>query len=82
VNEVKYLLRLWLRGKGKRSVAALVGLDRKTVQRYIAAADALGDLGIARGGESPFTARYMSGRVKNATAGVVGVRHPHAMIRE
>ena len=30
--------RLWLRGKGTRPIAALVGLDRKTVQRYIAAA--------------------------------------------
>ena len=38
VYEVKEVLRLWLRGQGTRSIAALVGLDRKTVQRYIAAA--------------------------------------------
>jgi hypothetical protein len=38
VYEVKEVLRLWLRGKGTRPIAALVGLDRKTVQRYIAAA--------------------------------------------
>ena len=37
VYEVKEVLRLWLRGKGTRPIAALVGLDRKTVQRYIAA---------------------------------------------
>jgi hypothetical protein len=54
VYEVKEVLRLWLRGKGTRPIAELVGLDRKTVQRYIAAAtqaglerhageDALGD---------------------------------------
>ena len=30
--------RLWLRGKGTRPIAALAGLDRKTIQRYIAAA--------------------------------------------
>ena len=38
VYEVKEVLRLWLRGKGTRPIAALVGLDPKTVQRYIAAA--------------------------------------------
>src|SRR5271155_1122437 len=38
VYEVKEVLRLWLRGKGTRPIAVLVGLDRKTVQRYIAAA--------------------------------------------
>jgi hypothetical protein len=38
VYEVKEVLRLWLRDKGTRPIAALVGLDRKTVQRYIAAA--------------------------------------------
>jgi len=42
VYEVKEVLRLWLRGKGTRPIAALVGLDRKTVQRYIAAATAAG----------------------------------------
>ena len=40
--EVKEVLRLWLRGKGTRPIAALVGLDRKTVQRYIAAASRAG----------------------------------------
>lgn len=42
VYEVKEVLRLWLRGKGTRPIAALVGLDRKTVQRYIAAATGAG----------------------------------------
>ena len=35
VYEVKEVLRLWLRGKGTRPISALVGVDRKTVQRYI-----------------------------------------------
>jgi hypothetical protein len=38
VYEVKKVLHLWLRGKGTRPISALVGLDRKAVQRYIAAA--------------------------------------------
>jgi len=42
VYEVTEVLRLWLRGKGTRPIAALVGLDRKTVQRYIAAATGAG----------------------------------------
>jgi hypothetical protein len=42
LGEVKEVLRLWLRGKGTRPIAALVGLDRKTVQRYIAAATGAG----------------------------------------
>ena len=46
VYEVKEVLRLWLRGKGTRPIAVLVGLDRKTVQRYIAAA---AEAGLDRG---------------------------------
>src|SRR5271155_1131451 len=42
VYEIKEVLRLWLRGTGTRKIAVLVDLDRKTVQRYIAAATAAG----------------------------------------
>ena len=42
VYEIKEVLRLWLRGTGTRKIALLVDLDRKTVQRYIAAATAAG----------------------------------------
>ncbi len=42
VVQVKEALRRWMRGEGERTVAAGVGLDRKTVRRYIAAAIALG----------------------------------------
>jgi Integrase core domain len=42
VHEVKEVLRLWLRGEGFRSVARLARVDRKTVRRYVAAAQACG----------------------------------------
>ena len=40
--EVREVLRLWLRGEGLRSVERLAGVDRKTVRRYVAAAEELG----------------------------------------
>src|SRR5216117_923971 len=42
VYEVREVLRLWLRGEGIRGVARLAGVDRKTVRRYLAAAQELG----------------------------------------
>jgi transposase len=42
VFEVREVLRLWLRGKGLRSIEQLAGLDRKTVRRYVEAAVRLG----------------------------------------
>ena len=42
VHEVREVLRLWLRGEGFRSVARLARVDRKTVRRYVAAAQACG----------------------------------------
>jgi hypothetical protein len=42
VHEIKEVLRLWLRGEGLRSVERLSGLDRKTVRRYVAAAQSCG----------------------------------------
>lgn len=42
VFEVKEVLRLWLRGDGLRSVERLAGVDRKTVRRYVSAAQELG----------------------------------------
>jgi hypothetical protein len=32
------VLRLWVRGEGLRSIERLVGMDRKTVRRYVTAA--------------------------------------------
>jgi transposase len=42
VIEVREILRLWLAGHSLRSVTNLAGVDRKTVRRYIAAAQTAG----------------------------------------
>lgn len=40
--EVKEVLRLWLAGAGKKPIAAQLGLDVKTVRRYLRAAEGCG----------------------------------------
>jgi transposase len=40
--EVKEVLRLWLRGRPKKVIARQVGLDVKTVRRYVEAAEGCG----------------------------------------
>ena len=40
--EVREVLRLWGRGEGLRAIARVLGLDRKTVRRYVEAARDLG----------------------------------------
>lgn len=40
--EVKEVLRLWLAAVPKKRIAEMLGLDRKTVRRYIALAAAQG----------------------------------------
>jgi transposase len=47
VYEIKEVLRLWLVGEGLRSIARLAQVDRKTVRRYVEAAEAAG---VVRGG--------------------------------
>jgi hypothetical protein len=42
VIEVREVLRAWLAGVGLRTVAAQAGVDRKTVRRYVTAAEAAG----------------------------------------
>jgi transposase len=42
VFEIREVLRLWLRGEGVRATERLAGVDRKTVRRYLAAAQELG----------------------------------------
>jgi transposase len=42
VFEIREVLRVWLRGEGVRAVERLAGVDRKTVRRYLAAAEGLG----------------------------------------
>ncbi len=45
VFEVREVLRLWLAGEGFRAIERLVGVDRKTVRRYVKAAEMLGLVG-------------------------------------
>lgn len=55
--EVREILRLWLRGEGLRSIARLVGMDRKTVRRYVEAAE---ESGLDRdGGEGQLTDLFL-----------------------
>lgn len=42
VIEVREVLRVWLEGKGLRTVAERAGVDRKTARRYVEAAQAAG----------------------------------------
>ena len=42
VFEVREVLRLWLGGEGLRSIERLAAVDRKTVRRYVTAAEQLG----------------------------------------
>jgi hypothetical protein len=42
VFEVREVLRLWVRGEGLRSVERLSSVDRKTVRRYVTAAEECG----------------------------------------
>jgi hypothetical protein len=59
VHEIREILRLWLRGEGLRSAERLAGLDRKTVRRYVAAAQACG---LDRsGGEGQLSDELISG---------------------
>ena len=42
VFKVRQVLRLWLRGEGIRAIERMAQLDRKTVRRYVRAAEGLG----------------------------------------
>ena len=42
VVQIKEALRRWMLGEGERTIARGIGVDRKTVRRYIAAAVELG----------------------------------------
>ena len=42
VVEVREVLRLWQAGRGYRTVASMLSMDRKTVRRYVEAAQAIG----------------------------------------
>jgi transposase len=62
VFEVREVLRLWLRGEGFRATERLVGVDRKTVRRYVAAAV---ELGLVRdGGEEQLSDEFVGSVVE------------------
>lgn len=60
VFEVREVLRLWLRGEGLRAVSRLVGMDRKTVRRYVVAAE---ELGVDRDGDGDQLTDVLVGQV-------------------
>ena len=60
--EVRELLRLWLRGEGLRGIERLAGVDRKTVRRYVGAAE---ELGLRRdGGEEQLSDEFLGSVVE------------------
>lgn len=62
VFEVREVLRLWLRGEGVRSVERLAGVDRKTVRRYVTAAETLGL--VRDGGEGQLSDEFIGSVVE------------------
>lgn len=60
VFEVREVLRLWLRGEGFRSISRLAGMDRKTVRRYVEAAESLG---VVRDGDDAQLSDVLVGQV-------------------
>jgi transposase len=58
VHEIREVLRLWVRGEGLRSIERLSGLDRKTVRRYVAAAQSCG--AVRDGGEGQLDDQLLS----------------------
>jgi transposase len=72
VIEVKEILRLWLAGHSQREVTTLAGADRKTVRRYVLAAQSTG---LAReGGPEQLTDELLG-----AVVGVVRPDRPHGV---
>jgi len=62
VFEVGEVLRLWLRGEGIRAAERLAGVDRKTVRRYVTAAEGLGLVG--DGGEGQLSDGFIGSVVE------------------
>ncbi len=60
MTQVREVLRAWLGGAGKRPAARRAGVDVKTAQRYIAAAQAAG---LARGGDESQLSDELVGQV-------------------
>ena len=69
--EVKEMLRLWLEGRSLREVTPLAGVDRKTVRRYVQAAQAAG---LVRDGD----AGQLTDELLGVVVGVVRPARPQA----
>jgi transposase len=76
--EIKEVLRLWLAGRGKKPIARQLGIDPKTVRRYIRAAEAC-DLGRECGPEA-LTDEVLAA-VATRLAGPTGREHGEAWAR-
>jgi hypothetical protein len=71
VVQVKEVLRRWLRGtEGLRRVADAAGVDRKTVRRYVEAAEALGVT--RQGGEAQLSDDVLAAVVEKVRPGRPG----------
>lgn len=79
VVEIKEILRLWANGHGLRTVASRTGIDRKTVRRYVEAAQAAGlERGdVDRAVEDALIADVVTSVQPGAPAEVVGVMREH-----
>ena len=67
--EIKEILRLWLRGTRKKRIAALLGIDPKTVRRYLAVAQ---DLGLHHGQDEAVLTEEMVASVISARRAEAG----------
>jgi transposase len=63
VFEVREVLRLWAAGESLRGIERLAGMDRKTIRRYVAAAETAG---ATRGGDAGQFSDELIGRVVEA----------------
>lgn len=70
--EVREVLRLWLRGHGRRAIARLAQVDRKTVRRYLEAAERSGL--VRSGGELQLTDQLLGALAEELRAGRHGGR--------
>lgn len=70
--EVREVLRLWLRGHGRRAIARLAQVDRKTVRRNLEAAERSGL--VRSGGELQLTDQLLGALAEELRAGRHGGR--------
>lgn len=78
VTEIREVLRLWLRGEGLRSIERLASPDRKTIRRYVEAAEAAGV--VRDGGQEQLTDELLGAVVEAVPcAGHAGRLRAHGL---